>query len=216
MKKRVIALTSVIFIIALIFVWNAIFVPHEDSQKNDTTISYNDKEKSDTTYNIEIKEEREEKNAVESKVEIRDISTPDDTKNLTCTISVKCDTILKNIDCFDEQKTGIIPENGIIYYSKDVPFYEGESVFNVLLREMKQNKIHFEFEFTPVYETAYIKGIANIYEFDCGELSGWLYRVNGQIPNVGCSLYYVSNGDNIEILYTCEMGKDLGVNYAIE
>ena len=57
--------------------------------------------------------------------------------------------------------------------------------------------------------TAYIEGINNIYEFSCGELSGWMYCVNGEYPNVGCSDYKIKDGDNIEWYYTCDLGEDL-------
>lgn len=135
----------------------------------------------------------------------------DITKNkLTCTISVRCDTILNNMDKLDKNKTDIIPENGIILAEKSAVFYEGESVFNLLSREMKKNKIHLEFVNTPVYNSAYIEGIANIYEFDCGNLSGWMYRVNGKFPNYGCSRYKLSDGDKVEWVYTCDLGRDVG------
>ena len=39
-------------------------------------------------------------------------------------------------------------------------------------REMKKAKIHMEFRNTPIYNSAYIMGINNLYEFDVGELSG--------------------------------------------
>jgi len=55
----------------------------------------------------------------------------------------------------------------------------------------------------------YISGINHIYEFDYGELSGWMYRVNGGTPSVGCGSYILSDGDKIEWLYTCELGEDL-------
>ena len=61
-----------------------------------------------------------------------------------------------------------------------------------------------------LYNTAYIEGIANLYEFDCGELSGWMYRVNGEFPNVGCSLYKLKDGDTVEWVYTCDLGRDVG------
>ncbi len=93
---------------------------------------------------------------------------------------------------------------------KEVVFYEGESVFNVLLREMKKNKIYFEFVNTPIYNSAYIEGIANLYEFDCGELSGWMYKVNGWFPNYGCSRYALKQGDKVEWVYTCDLGNDVG------
>lgn len=130
--------------------------------------------------------------------------------NLHCSLFVGCDTIFENISLLSKDKIALIPENGIIFSSDSVIFSQGESVFDVLLREMKQNKIHFEFVNTPVYNTAYIEGINNLYEFDCGELSGWTYRVNGMFPGYGCSEYIVQSGDKIEILYTCDLGNDLG------
>lgn len=135
-------------------------------------------------------------------------------KELTCTLSVRCDTILHNIAWLDQEKLDIVPEDGIIFAEKTVSFYEGESVFNLLMREMKLNKIHMEFENTPIYNSAYIEGIANLYEFDCGELSGWMYRVNGWFPNYGCSRYQLKAGDRVEWVYTCDLGIDVGGYYA--
>lgn len=131
-------------------------------------------------------------------------------KELTCTLSVRCDTILSNMDWLDEEKWELVPEDGVIFAKQSVVFYEGESVFNVLLREMKKNKIHMEFENTPMYNSAYIRGIGNLYEFDCGEGSGWMYKVNGWFPNYGCSRYQLEDGDEIEWVYTCDLGRDIG------
>ena len=129
------------------------------------------------------------------------------------TLSVRCDTLLKpenyKIAC-DNGKQDMIPSDGVIYAKRQVEFYEGESVFDVLLREMKNSKIHMEHEFTPMYNSAYIEGINNLYEFDGGELSGWVYKVNGWFPNYGCSRYQLKDGDVIEWLYTCDLGKDVG------
>ena len=131
-------------------------------------------------------------------------------KNLTCTLSVNCKTILKNMDKFNKDKLEVLPSDGIIYRARKVIFHEGESVFDVLLREMKNNKIHMEFEMTPIYNSNYIEGIHNLYEFDCGELSGWMYKVNGWFPNYGCSRYLLKDGDVIEWIYTCDLGRDIG------
>ncbi|MBE6623035.1 MAG: DUF4430 domain-containing protein [Ruminococcaceae bacterium] len=137
-------------------------------------------------------------------------------KELTCTLSVRCGTVLENIEKLDGEKVEIVPEDGIIFAEKEVVFYEGESVFNVLLREMNQNKIHLEFTDTPIYNSTYIEGIANLYEFDCGELSGWMYRVNGIFPGFGCSQYKLRDGDKIEWLYTCDLGRDIGEEYSTQ
>lgn len=131
-------------------------------------------------------------------------------KELTCTLSVRCDTILNNIDWLDPEKVELVPEKGVIFAKQEVTFYEGESVFNILLREMKKNKIHMEFVDTPMYNSAYIQGIHNLYEFDCGELSGWMYKVNNWFPNYGCSRYQLKQGDVVEWVYTCDLGVDVG------
>lgn len=136
-------------------------------------------------------------------------------KNLTCTLSVTCKTILDNMDKFNKDKLEVLPSDGIIYKARKVSFYEGESVFDVLLREMKKEKIHMEFEMTPIYNSNYIEGIHNLYEFDCGELSGWMYKVNGWFPNYGCSRYSLKDGDTVEWIYTCDLGRDIGGGMAV-
>lgn len=131
---------------------------------------------------------------------------------LKCTLSVTCHTILNNMDKFNQDKMEVLPADGIILPPTTVEFYQGESVFHVLQREMKKHKIHLEFTSTPIFNSAYIEGINNLYEFDCGELSGWTYKVNGWFPNYGCSRYELKNGDVVEWLYTCDLGRDVGDN----
>lgn len=127
-----------------------------------------------------------------------------------CTLSISCATILNNMDLCDPGKVGLIPKDGWILKPQTVTFKKGESVFDVLQRVCKEKKIHMEFSKTPMYNSAYIEGIANIYEFDVGSLSGWEYQVNGWFPNYGCSRYQLKDGDVINWLYTCDLGKDIG------
>ncbi len=126
-------------------------------------------------------------------------------KELVCTLSVRCDDVLKNIDKLAEEKRSIVPQNGIIFQEQMVTFLEDDSVFDVLLREMKNKSIHLEFVNTPMYNSAYIEGIGNLYEFDCGDTSGWIYKVNGEKPTYGCSQYKLKSGDRIEFFYQCSM-----------
>jgi hypothetical protein len=134
-------------------------------------------------------------------------------KPMTAYLSVSCLTILNNMNKLNAEKIELVPTDGIIFKAQEVTFYEGESVFNVLQREMKKHKIHMEFENTPIYNSAYIEGIHNLYEFDCGELSGWMYKVNGWFPNYGSSRYQLKQGDVIEWVYTCDLGRDVGDTY---
>lgn len=133
----------------------------------------------------------------------------------TCTISISCAAILENMELCDPEKRELVPEDGWVLQPTEVTFYEGENVFHVLKRTCKQNGIHLEFENTPLYNSAYIEGIHNLYEFDVGELSGWMYSVNGWYPNYGCSRYAVQDGDIIEWRYTCDLGYDVGGGYAV-
>ncbi len=127
-----------------------------------------------------------------------------DNKN-KCKISVRCDSVLHNLNKLDKSKHYLIPQNGIIYMSEEAEFQDGESAFDLLLREMKNNKIHLEFEYTPQFESSYVEGIGNLYEFDCGAMSGWIYKVNGEISPCGCSQYLLKDDDVIEWIYMCGM-----------
>ena len=144
-------------------------------------------------------------------VEPQDV-TVDESQSLSCTLYVECSTILNNMDDLTEGKESLVPSDGVIYGPSTVTFYEGESVYDVLLREMQNNRIHMDSEFTAANNSAYIKAINNLYERDCGELSGWRYCVNGWYPNYGCSRYQIQSGDTVELHYTCDLGRDLGAD----
>jgi len=131
-------------------------------------------------------------------------------KAYTCTFSIECSTILNNLDQLDPDKLEMVPSNGVILAKTKVTFYEGESVYDVLQRVCKEKGIHMESSWTPIYNSAYVEGIHNLYEFDCGSLSGWMYHVNGWYPNYGCSRYQLKDGDVVEWRYTCDLGYDVG------
>ena len=135
---------------------------------------------------------------------------PKDEYTHHCTLYIDCKTILDNMDDLDPDKAELVPEDGVILEKVTVGFEEGDSVYDILLRELRARNIHIESTFTPIYNSAYVEGIANLYEFDCGPLSGWEYRVNGKFPNYGCSLYFPEEGDEICFLYTCDLGADIG------
>ena len=147
-------------------------------------------------------------------VEPQDVVMGDDAE-LTCTFSISCATILDNWDKYDDSKKPLVPADGVILPSTTVTFSEGESVFDVLQRVCRDNKIHMESVWTPMYNSAYVEGIHNLYEFDVGSLSGWMYSVNGWFPNYGCSRYALQNGDVVKWVYTCDLGYDIGGDMAV-
>ena len=129
----------------------------------------------------------------------------------TCTIEIRCDTILNNWDDLEKGKEGYVPSNGTILATSTVSFEEGDTVFDVLTAVCKAAGIQLEYTFSSLYGSNYIEGINNLYEFDCGEESGWMYKVNGWFPNYGCSKYELHDGDVIVWCYTCKgLGADVG------
>lgn len=128
----------------------------------------------------------------------------------TCTTQLRCDTILDNLEALKEGKAAYVPEKGVILDTSKVEFVQGETVYDVLKKVCIYSGIPLDYEWTVKYGGYYIKGINNLYEFDCGKDSGWMYKVNGWYPNYGCSNYILKDGDVIEWRYTCDLGRDLG------
>ena len=138
---------------------------------------------------------------------------PTEEQTYTCTISINCDNILKNWNMLDKSKQSCVPADGWILKEVEVEFKKGQTVFDVLKDITKKKSIQLEYSFTALYGSYYIEGIHNLYEFDCGELSGWEYCVNGKFPAFGCSKYVLKDGDKIEWKYTCDLGADVGNPY---
>ena len=96
-----------------------------------------------------------------------------------------------------------------IYPIQTLYVAQDSTVFEILCEVCRLNNIQLDYEKNSVYGLAYIKGINSIYEYDHGDLSGWMYRVNGELPNIGCGYYKVKDGDVVEILYSTNIGRDL-------
>ncbi|MBR4721415.1 MAG: DUF4430 domain-containing protein [Clostridia bacterium] len=207
MKNKGKIIAGIAVIAALVFAFSMTGNPPEKEEFAEENVEI----VAENTQAEEIAENAE----TEEKIEAEDEKVPqkEEKKELYCTLSISCETILEDISRLDESKRDLVG-NGIILPATKVEFSEGESVFDVLLRETKERKIHLEFVNTPIYGSVYVEGIGNLYEFDAGELSGWMYRVNGEFPNFGCSKYILKNGDKVEFVYTCDLGKDVGGSYS--
>ena len=134
-----------------------------------------------------------------------------ETKVETVSFTIECGAINDDPGKLDPDKKEFVPSDGIIF-SGNVAVKENETVFDVLKRLCAENHckadckyckkgIQIEYTFTPAYNNYYIEGIHQIYEFDCGSSSGWVYTVNGNSPDVGCSSYPAKAGDVIVFEY---------------
>ena len=130
----------------------------------------------------------------------------------TVTIEIRCDTIAGKSD------SEYIPEDGVILAPTAFDIEAGDTVFDILTEAAQTYGIHVENTGSSggSHGMVYIAGINYIYEFDFGDLSGWVYHVNGITPSRNCGEYVLSDGDRIEWLYTCELGHDLDEVYEDE
>ncbi len=92
-----------------------------------------------------------------------------------------------------------------------VEIRKGDTVYDVLLRVTRQQGIQMEARGSG--KTLYVEGINNLYEFDGGPESGWMYQVNGVFPNYSAGVYDLRHGDRIEWRYTRDLGRDIGASF---
>ncbi|SFB55738.1 protein of unknown function [Cohnella sp. OV330] len=99
-------------------------------------------------------------------------------------------------------------DTGTILSPAAVELKSGDSVLDVLKRATRSRKMQMEYQGSGA--AVYVEGIDNLYEFDKGAKSGWLFRVNGDFPGKSAGAYKLKAGDVVEWLYTLDMGKDVG------
>ena len=135
----------------------------------------------------------------------------------TVIISIRCDTILNNYDDLDPalRSEEFVPPDGVILPPTEYVLRPGDTVFDILDRAVRYNKIQMEYQGSDKnsFGSVYIQGIHYLYEFSCGPLSGWMYCVDGEYPNYGCSKYELHDGQVIEWIYTCYLGSDVGAEW---
>ncbi len=140
---------------------------------------------------------------------------------ITCFVTIDCRNIQNNLSSLKKGKKSFVPKNGYILKTAAVTLPKGATAFDALKKACKENVctdnckycqksgIQLEFSFTPAYQSYYVEGIHQLYEKDCGSLSGWMFNVNGTYPDVSSSVYEVKDRDTITFAYTASMGDDL-------
>lgn len=145
-----------------------------------------------------------------------DSSKNDSTAQAYASISIDCKTILDNYDDLDEnlRNEKYVPKDGMILEKTEYPIEEGDTAFSILQKAVKDKRIQMEFQGADQNSlgSVYVQGINYLYEFSCGELSGWFYSVNGDFGNVSAADYEIKDGDYVKWQYTCNLGIDLGAD----
>lgn len=99
-------------------------------------------------------------------------------------------------------------EHGVILAPAAYEIEKNETALELLRRITRQHKIQMEYQGSKTF--AYVEGIDNLYEYDHGAESGWMYKVNGEFPSKASGSWIMKPGDTVEWLYTLDLGKDIG------
>lgn len=129
------------------------------------------------------------------------------------TVLAECSTVLSHMDIIDPavNPPEVVPEDGVIIARCEVSLPEGATAFDALAAAARKQRVRVDYT-GSAYGT-YVRGIGYVTEFGFGELSGWMYTVNGKFPDVSVSDRVLESGDAVEFRYTCDLGRDVGDDY---
>ena len=124
---------------------------------------------------------------------------------------------------YKNTKSNAIPEQAKrvygAYNKEDGTGFAYPTVLHALIKMLQDNGVDLETKEQFTYDgntytvpknldvqanlrgKVYLAMAGGLREFDGGDMSGWMYRVNGNLPNLGISEYALSDGDQISIFY---------------
>lgn len=115
------------------------------------------------------------------------------------TMAIRCD---KAIGLADH-----VPSDGVLLEETEFPICEGDTAYDLLVRAVRERGMLLQADGPSGGK--YVRGIENIGEFDFGDLSGWVYLINGEQASVSCSALKLKPDDRLEWVYTLELGADV-------
>jgi hypothetical protein len=117
----------------------------------------------------------------------------------TVKISVDCETLL----AVDPAKAAEFSKDGIILEEGEVTLKSGQTALDAL----RETGLDF------VDAGGYISEINGLGAGIAGDMSGWLFIVNGEMPSLGADALEVKAGDVIQWRYSCDGGADIGFSW---
>jgi len=96
----------------------------------------------------------------------------------------------------------VYSDEAAIIEKKTVELKKGKSVLDILKDATRSAKIHMDYSGAGL--AAYVKGIDNLYEFDKGPESGWVFSVNGAVAQKSAGSFVPEDGDEIVWEYVLE------------
>lgn len=139
---------------------------------------------------------------------LSDIRTPSEyysdsgsAQGITVIVSASCNEAAENSE--KAQRALTLPADNYIISPTEITLADGSTAFDALIEAARKNSVTVEHTSSPM--GVYVAGIGDLYEFDYGSESGWLYSVNGEYPPCALSAYTAAEGDMIALAYTTHL-----------
>ncbi len=118
---------------------------------------------------------------------------------VNCTVAIDCSSISRNgaLTAAGHPELEPYASNPTILGARNITVVDTNGDGRVGVDEaLKQacNSAGIQYEFKG---SSYVRGINYLYEFNAGPNSGWMYQVNGIVPNKGCNSYYLRGSEDI-------------------
>ncbi len=117
---------------------------------------------------------------------------------ISVTLEINCKSLSKDMSRLKNRDIkAYIPKDGYFLKKAKYKVEKESTVYDVFKSACREKKIPFIKEQKTGYSGVYVSSVGHLAEFDAGRNSGWMYSVNGEIPNLSASEYKLKNGDRI-------------------
>lgn len=126
---------------------------------------------------------------------------------VTFTIDATVLTKKENYDKLGSEYQSYVPKDGYIIKNLDVQLTKEYTVEQVLQAIAKEKNITIEY--ASMSDMTYIEAINNLGSKAVGDMSGWLYMINGEFPMTSIDKTILKDGDKVTFIYSADGGSDI-------
>ena len=109
----------------------------------------------------------------------------------------------ETMEVFVSIRRDTVNKDDPIIFEGNVDVKENATVLDAVVTVTKKQRLQLS------YMPGYISSVDSLAEFSYGNESGWMFAVNGEFSNKNCSEKRLKEGDELYLLYTVDMGKDV-------
>lgn len=133
-----------------------------------------------------------------------------DEDSISCTFTINASVAAKNEE-LNKDVAALLKDDGMLANAKSITVKKGTNAGDAFKAFCKENNIVLNSEDGEY--GLFVKGIGGLDGGACGELSYWLFKVNGEFSDVGADSVTVNEGDAFEWVFTCNGGSDVGYKW---